>query len=145
MVYHSSCSLSSLFPMAPSHLSNGHFFQHKRRRLPRPPLDDRFNLEVANKRIGIVKWIGFGFFAGCIGWSYAPLKVLYLFVGFIIFIVPALKRKIWKNWWPGPVCANRLCRSPNLTAQSAPWPHKNVPISIRLPRHRHPCLEKNSR
>ncbi|MGB3976617.1 MAG: glycosyltransferase family 39 protein [bacterium] len=56
-------------------------------------------------RIGIVKWIGFGFFAGCIGWSYAPLKVLYLFVGFIIFIVPALKRKIWKNWWPGPVCA----------------------------------------
>ena len=53
----------------------------------------------------IIKWIGFGFFAGCIGWSYTPLKVLYLFVGFTTFCLPVLRRNKSKNWWVGPICA----------------------------------------
>jgi hypothetical protein len=50
-------------------------------------------------------WLLFGFLAGCIGWSYAPMKVLYLFFLYVVIMVPVLNRHKQKRSWVGALCS----------------------------------------
>ncbi|HPQ40953.1 MAG TPA: hypothetical protein PLV45_11330, partial [bacterium] len=51
------------------------------------------------------KFIGwnalFGFFAGAVGWCYAPMKVLYLFFGSGLVLMPLIRRWTPRHWWAG--------------------------------------------
>jgi len=46
-------------------------------------------------------WALLGFFAGCIGWAYAPMKVLYPFFILALVAIPFLKRFKPAKWWIG--------------------------------------------
>ncbi len=65
--------------------------------------DRLYRTKQFSKAIGW--WILFGFLTGCIGWSYAPMKVLYLFFLYVVIIVPILKRKTHPKAWTGALCA----------------------------------------
>lgn len=54
----------------------------------------------------LVRWFGFAFATGLIGYAYAPLKVLYLF---FLFVIGAATISAWRTgrsgWWCGPLLA----------------------------------------
>ncbi|MCD4655871.1 hypothetical protein K8T06_18275, partial [bacterium] len=50
-------------------------------------------------------WSLLGIFAGCIGWCYAPMKVLYPFFFTALVGIPAINRFKQKKWWMGSLAA----------------------------------------
>ena len=50
-------------------------------------------------------WIMLGIFSGCIGWAYAPMKVLYPFFFVVVAGIPLLTRQRTGRRWLGPILA----------------------------------------